>query len=146
MRDYNDIIEQNQRITQRDLIPRAVSSRNVGKFITITSLASASTVLSNGDRAVFTFTQTNTRGDDTLNAEEYISFYVGSVSSANQLPGGSGVTDTQWSVIGPLYNYQTWAGNTYTSKATVSITNISAGASQTVLSRSQVKYFSITPA
>ena len=120
------------RITQKNVVPTTFKKKLFGEIATVTNLASGSTTLSNGDQAVFTATTEQDQQFDLLNAEPFISLYIGTVTAANQLPGGSGVDESQWQVIGPFYDYQSWNGSKYQSKMIVYVRNISAGASQTV--------------
>ncbi len=134
---------QYNRANQRTIIPSGIKNRNLGNFAASTTLlATASTALNNGDQAVFTITTSHDFGFDLLAAEVYIAMYVGAVAGANELPGGSGIDESQWQVIGPYHSYSAWDGEKDSSTTRVYVRNISAGASQTVTLRTVTKYLS----
>ena len=97
---------QRQRASQRDILPSAIKPRILGDVAASTTATVAATAaLNNGDQAVITITITHNREFDILSAETYLSLYQGSVTSANQLPGGSSVDESQWQIIGPFYDW-----------------------------------------
>lgn len=129
---YSDDSGQTPRISQRDLLPTATKIRSLGDIIILGALYSASATLSNGNDTVFTLTTTSIDSSRNFCIPD-MSLYLTSVSSANQIPGGSNITMSQWEVIFMGNDYQTTDSKKSISK--VYIRNISAGASKVVLFR-----------
>lgn len=98
-------------------------------FPVTTTLDSADPVTFQG---IFTFTS---RTPATARLQNMVvpdwTIYIGSVSNANLLPGGSGTDASQWQIIGPWNDAGSTEGVNYT-KSRLYIRNISAG-SQTVI-------------
>lgn len=131
------------KITQRNIRPAAVKSRNLADFVFRSGEASASTTLGNNDQAVVTFTADQNDSYPILGFP-YIAIYVGSVAAANQLPGGSNIDESQWQVIGPFKDFESWDNNLYIldkEYAKLYIRNVSAGSS-TVYVFARWKYLS----
>ena len=137
-----------RRISQRDIQPVSVKTRILGSDIITTkpndllgSTTSTSFTFANGEQAVITFTISTTDGSKLL-ANLDVTFYVGTVTAANALPGGSGIDETQFQMIGP---WTDWASTDNKNvKTKVYILNISAG-SVTVNVRSLYRYIANNP-
>lgn len=131
------------RLKSRELYPTAVKSRNLGNIIYGSDVGSAQTTLGNGEQAFIQFTLTQ-NSEYELSANNYLAIYIGSVATANLLPGGAGIDETQWQVIGPFYDYDEWTDQSYAKHieiVSLYVLNISAGA-QTVLIRNKWRYIS----
>lgn len=134
---------ENPRITQQKLYPTAIKARNLDHFIFGSGVDTASTVLANTEQAVLTSTLNQTTGAE-LQGIFYIAIYIGSVADANLLPGGSGIDESQWQVIGPRYSYENWSAVSFSQSkdiASIYVRNISAG-SQTVIFKTKWRYIS----
>lgn len=148
MSDFKPLLgEEKPRISQRDVAPEAMKGRNISNFIYVSEdePGAVVTTLSNGDE-VYVRIELNHSDDVPLLALPYITLYVGSVADANELPGGSGIDESQWQVIGPKHPYDTWAERDFPrneESVVLYIRNISAGASKTVLISSRWKYLSL---
>lgn len=131
------------RLKSRQLLPTAVKSRNLSDIIFRGAAGTGSTTLNNGEDIVFTSTLSQ-NDEYQIIALPYISLYVGSIASANLLPGGSGVDESQWQVIPTLYNWDSWDLNEYPldkEYSSIYVRNISAG-TQTVYIAVRHKYIS----
>jgi hypothetical protein len=131
------------RITTREALPRNVKARNLGDVIFASETAQAQTTLSNGEQAVFTV-NISQNTSYPLQGNIYIALYVGSVASANLLPGGASIDESQWQII-VRNSLEDWENaDTVLDKeyASVYVRNISAGAAQVVILRTKWKYFS----
>ena len=118
-----------KRISQRDVLPIAIKGRNISNVIFGSEAETASTTLGNGEQAVLITSLTQNNKYELL-AIPFIASYVGTVTSANELPGGASIDESQWQVIGPRYDYATWSSNNFPQHidyATLFIRNISAG-------------------
>lgn len=121
---------------------KSIDRRLDGITVT-TGTASGSATLANGDQAVYTITTSSDSGAK-VNVGADVSLYVGSVAAANQLPGGSGIDESQWQVIGPWNDLQ--ATDSINHKVKVYVRNISAGSSTVILNtKSRVIVNSPTP-
>src|SRR3990167_7536951 len=105
-------IEQRQRISQRDILPTAIKGRSLSGFIFVSDVGTASTAMGNGDPAYITFTLTQDKEFEIF-GENYISTYVRNITTANLLPGGSGVDESQWQVIGPFSSDHAWNADSF---------------------------------
>lgn len=129
-------IPPNMRVSQTGILPTAIKIRTLGDVIILGSLVSGSATLSNGDETTFSFTVASVDGARNLCIPD-VALYVGSVAAANQLPSGSSITESQWEVI---FMGNDWATtDNFNSIHKVYVRNISAGASQSVLLRSQAR-------
>ena len=131
------------RTSQRGLLPGAVKSRNLDSFVFGSIEDQATTVLGNNEQATVSFFISQSREYEEK-GDLYVSVYVGSVAAANLLPGGSGVDESQWQVIGPYFDYSEWESAGFPAHedyVTLYIRNISAG-SQTLIINSKWKYIS----
>jgi len=139
-----------RRIKPRDILPSAVKNRGLGNVINLFDTQEATTTLNNGDDAVLSLTIVNQR-DAAMIAEPEFSLWEGSISSANLLPGGSNIDESQWQIIGPWNEWTEGAviglsgafdvaipEDTVVSK--IYIRNISAGASTDAIARVRVRY------
>ncbi len=117
--------------------------RRLDQIIDQTGEATGSTVLGNGDQALFTITTSSNSGAKVMVAAD-IAVYIGTAVTANQLPGGASIDESQWQVIGPWNDFESSDG--INTKTLVYIRNISAG-SQTVILKtaSRVLINSATP-
>ena len=95
------------RLKNRDILPAAIGSRYLSNFIFGSAEAQASTATSNGTQSTLTLNLNQPDGYELLGIV-YTAIYVGSVSDANQLPSGSNIDETQWTVIGPFYDFDNW--------------------------------------
>jgi hypothetical protein len=132
------------RASQRSILPGGVKSRNLSNIIYGSEEANASTSLSNGEQAYVSLSISQNQKYEIL-GHLYTSIYIGSISVATQLPGGSSIDESQWQVIGPFYDYQNWSEQYFPKHeeyAVLYIRNISAGASTTVYISSKWRYFS----
>lgn len=135
-------LDRPKRASQMDILPTAVKNRLFGDIIrTIpndftTSLSSTSPTLNNGDQVLFTVTTSSNIGS-TMLAIPDLSFYVDSVADANKLPGGSGIDESQWQMIGPWFDWAATDNRNHITK--VYIRNISAGA-VVVTARARVRF------
>lgn len=131
------------RISQRDIIPGAVKGRNVSNIIYGTAEGQVQTTLGNNEQVTVNFDITQNDGFEEK-GDLYVSIYVGSVAAANLLPGGSGIDESQWQIIGPYFDYAEWEAESFAKHkdhVTLYIRNISAG-SQTLIIKSKWKYLS----
>lgn len=131
----------NKRVSQRVMEPGAVKQRAFGQLVANTPIGSASLSRDTGQRVVFDNTFGSTIKADFALAEPYITVYLASVSGANQIPGGSTVTDSEWLVY-HHFDFQDWSRDRHESFLQTIVTNVSAGSSQLVLYRSIGKYIS----
>lgn len=127
-----------KRVSQRDILPQAVKTRSLGDVIRRTAQAQGSQELDNGEQVVFEVETVSKAGVRVLAIPD-ISVYVGSATSANQLPGGSSIDESDWQFIGPWQDLAATDGNTV--NTIVYVRNISAGTSTVIL---QVKSRLIT--
>lgn len=133
----------NRRVRRRDIKSTALAQEGMGSISAKGSLiATAVTTLGNGEQSVITGTLSSEKEFDLFGVEPYFAFYVGGISSANQLPGGSGIDESQWQMINVGYNYAAWNKSKYQAKYTYYIRNISAGAGKVIYVVSQWKYLS----
>ena len=92
---------QARRIGQRELLPRSAQNISFGNIINLTTVASASFTVNDG--SILT-TGVLTLGGDFVNVlfgETELTAYIGSVSAANKIPGGSAIDES-------LYSYWNW--------------------------------------
>lgn len=129
------------RVSQRDMLPGSIRQRSLGQIIGITAEDSASATISNGERVVVDNTFESTIKADFALAEPYITVYLTSVSDANQIPGGSAVTDAEWLVY-HHFDFQDWSRERHLSFIQTIVTNVSAGSSKAVVYQSIGKYVS----
>ena len=138
-----------ERVSQREIVPSAVKERHwlSGKIYakTVVSTFTDLLTLSNGNDEFVNFTFTHSKEYDLLLPEVYIARYINSIVSTQQLPGGSGVTESQWIWTAPEFDYGAWDGSRNKSVILVYIRNVSAGASQTVSFKLQAKFIAGTP-
>jgi hypothetical protein len=136
-----------QRISQRDIIPTGIKTRTLGDIIlskptdTLGGGEQISWSFNNGEQVLITYTlstDVNTKLLATLDT----SYYQGSVTAANQLPGGSGVDETQFQFIGPFHDWGTTDNKNV--KIKTYILNISAG-NVTMNGRSIWRYIANDP-
>ncbi len=118
------------RVKSRQLLPSIIKTRNLGDIITTSpsdALGKADTfsfTFGNGDQAVLTFTL-STKDHTKLFAVPNFTLYQDSVASANALPGGSSIDETEYQFIGPWHD---WASTDNKNvKVKLFILNISAG-------------------
>jgi len=104
-------------------------SRRLDSLIESTGTATGSISLANGEEITFTITTSSNSNAKVLPVVD-LTLYIGSVADANRLPEGSGITESQWQVIGPWSDWG--ATNNVNHKTKIFIRNISAG-TQTVL-------------
>lgn len=136
-----------ERIGQRQILPTAVKSKSFGNIITskpgdkVGNADGLSFTFGNGDQALVTFTL-ETENNTKLFATLDVSVYVGSQATANQLPGGSAVNETNFQFIGPFYDWHTTDNKNV--KVKLYILNISAG-SVTIVVRSVWRYIANDP-
>jgi hypothetical protein len=136
------------RNSQRNLIPQAVSSRTLGDIIISKPgdiLGNADTVswsFNNGEQALVTHTLSTDNGTKLL-ATLDVTYYVGTVTSANALPGGSAIDETNYQFISPWHDWATTDNKNV--KIKTYILNIAAGA-VTVNGRSVWRYIANDPA
>lgn len=137
------------RISQRGMIPTAVKERQFfsGRLYSKTAVFTFTDLLtlSNGEDENVTFTFSHSEEFDLLTPEIYVARYIGSVAAANQLPGGSSVTESAWIWTAPEFDYGAWDGSRYVSAVTLYVRNVSAGASQTVSFLVQGKFIAASP-
>jgi hypothetical protein len=135
-----------RRISQREIQPSAVKERSLGEIFSITGTTSFSSIitLGNGEEVNIDFTFTHEKKYDLLIVEPYISIYIGTIASANRLPDGSAVTESQWIFNSPTFNYDQWDGHRYSSVISIYIRNVSAGAGQVIAARVKSKFISRT--
>jgi hypothetical protein len=130
------------RSNQRTIDPTGVKGRSMADVIWGSAIGLASTTMNNGDQIVVNYTLTQ-NSEYELIAENFVTVYIGSVASANILPGGSGIDESQWQMIGPFQSFARWASENYPrhqSMNTLYLRNISAGA-QTILLYNRWRYF-----
>lgn len=137
------------RATQRNLLPTAVKERQwlsggLYRFTVATTFTDILT-LSNGEDDTVTLTFSHSKLNDLLTPEIYVAYYQTSVASANQIPGGSSITESQWVFTSPFFDYGSWDKTRYESVVTFYIRNVSAGASQTISVVTQAKFISASP-
>jgi len=123
---------------QRDILPFAIKTRSLGDVIRRTDQAEGSTTLANGEQVVFNIETISKAGVRVLALPD-ISIYIGTVTTTNQLPGGSAIDESQWQVIGPWQDLASTDGNNV--RTIVYVRNINAGSSVVTL---QVKSRLIT--
>lgn len=132
-----------ERAGKRDILPTSVKGRFISNVVFGSESGSAQTTRGNGEQAVITSTLTQNNKFEILGVH-YIEIYIGSVATANQLPGGSSIDESQWQVIGPFYAKRNWDNAVNPKHEEISVTyirNISAG-NQTVIFRNKWRYFS----
>lgn len=98
MARFNDRFKEKitrQRISQRDIIPSGVRSRQLGGRIFRTSLSTSSVDVANGGRNI-NEVRIDSSDDKRFHAIVERATYVDSVSAANLLPGGSGIDDSDF--------------------------------------------------
>lgn len=127
-----------RRLRQSGMLPTIIKPRSLGDLVLSTETATGiSPALDNGDEYTFVITISNSAGAKIF-ANLDISLYIGSVADANELPGGSGVTESDWQVIGPINSW----GQTNNKNQVVQIyvRNISAGAGQTIILKTIARF------
>lgn len=102
-------------------------------IISTTSVAQATTSLTNTQSTVFTITTTSTSGAQLMTLP-YFSLYMTSVSAANIFPDGANVTMSSWVVI-PFINDET-NSTTGSCVAKIYVQN-NTGSTQTLIIRTQ---------
>ena len=113
-----------KRIGQREMSPAGVKSLKLGEIILERDTESASATIGNNVQVLLTHTISQ-QNNAKIFAVPDISIYLGSVVAANQLPGGSGVDESLWQVIGP---WNDWGStDNRNSKTKLYVRNISAG-------------------
>ena len=112
-------------------------TKGIENIISLTSVVSANTTLSNGQSATFTITTTSNSGNRTMTIHDF-TLYIGSVAAGNQLPDGGNITMSQWVVV-PFVN--DWGGTDNIDTVTkVYVENVSAGSSQKVIIEAQARF------
>jgi len=119
-----------KRVSQREILPQAIKTRNLGEVILMTDVGTITAVVSTGQQVVLTNTIISTVGARLLSMFE-VSIYIGSVASTNLLPGGSAIDHDDWQVILPAIDYASSDGLNV--KNIVYVRNIAAGANQNVI-------------
>ena len=139
-------VSQRIRASQRDVLPGAIKERHLGQIFSITGTTSFTSIatLGNGGEVNINFTFTHTKELDLLIVEPYLSIYIGTITGANRLPDGSGVTESEWIFTAPTFNFDEWDGSRFKAVYSVYIRNVSAGASQVVAARVRTKFISLT--
>lgn len=130
-----------KRIRKQDILPGNVDNRALGEVILSVETSTASASFGNGDQVLLTHTLTQNQGAKMLASVE-VGVYIGSVADANQLPGGSGITESNYQVIGPWFDWADTDGNNVVLKIYVS--NISAG-TVTIIFKLSDRYLSNFP-
>ena len=118
-----------KRASQRDVLPTAVKSRNLGNIVYGTDTSIASTSIGNGQE-VYVTSSIAQNDEFELQGHVYLSMYVGTVAVANLLPGGSAIDESQWQIIGPHYEFYKWSDSNFARHreyVTIYVRNISAG-------------------
>ena len=132
-----------RRSTQRDMISTGIPQRLLGSIAARGSItSSAATTLGNGEQSVISATITSPKEYDLFGVEPYVAFYVGTVTSANQLPGGASIDESKWQMINMGYNYANWDSRKDLATSSWYIRNISAGAGQVINVVVRWKYLS----
>ena len=121
-----------RRFTQREVFPTTVKSRLLGKIVGVSALGSSTGTVGNGDQVVFSITTSTSSGSLLISIPD-VTLYVGSIASANQLPGGSSIDESQWQVIFMGNDWNDTDGNNTVYQ--IYVRNISAGASKDVILR-----------
>ena len=134
-----------KRVSQKEILPTAVKSRNLASFVFGSDTASASSAMNNGDNVDIDFTLTQNNEYELL-ANNYIAIYVGTVSLANQIfpEEGSSQDITAWQITGPAFNWHDWDANSFPAHKeymTMNVENVSAG-SVTINVRGKWRYIS----
>ena len=122
------------RLKNKNLLPTIVKNRNLGNIVLLSSISIGTATLSNTDEVVFAVT-TSAKNGQRIFCVPDISVYVGTVTAANQLPGGSSITESDWQIVFMGNDLNTT--DSFNTKTDVYIRNISAGASQVVTIRTQ---------
>jgi len=132
-----------RRISQRDLLPIAVKSRNLANFNFGSEEGSAQVTLANTEQVIITSSISQDQKYEIF-GNNYIAVYIGSIAPENELPGGSAVDESQWQVIGPFFSHSSWNSSgfaRYLEYSKLYIRNISAG-SQLVIFKNKWRYLS----
>lgn len=133
----------NRRVRRRDIKSTALAQEGMGSIAARGSAVStAVATLGNGEQSVITATLSSSKEFDLFGVEPYFAFYVDSVASANQLPGGGSIDESQWQMINMGYNYASWNNTKWQAKQSYYIRNISAGAGKVIYVVVQWKYLS----
>lgn len=147
MRSFNLFNEKRKRVRQQDMAPTSIQPKNLGGIILskpgdeVGDANTYSFTFGNGEQAVITHTL-ETNNESKLFAIVDMSLYVGTVTANNQLPGGSAVDETDYQIIGPMYDWG--ATDNKNVKVKLFILNISAG-SVTINGRLVWRYISNDP-
>ena len=115
---------QRRRASQRDLNPSAVKNINLGEVILERDTESASATIGNNVQILLTHTISQENNAKILAIPDF-SIYIGSVTTATQLPGGSSIDESEWQVIGPWNDWGTTDNRN--SKTKLYVRNVSAG-------------------
>lgn len=131
------------RLRNRDILPTAVKSRNLDNIIFGSIPDETTFSIGNGSQVAISFAITQS-GLYEMKGDLYFAIYIGSVADANQLPGGSGIDETDWQIIGPYFDYNDWEDAGFPKHKdfiTLYMLNISAGTVDVII-QSRWKYIS----